>query len=211
MEAELEGIPEEEARKQRQRGHVRPQNGQIREQHEPQREESEVLPADLLFKGIDAARTRGPGDHVLQVPGDHQNDRHAEQQAEHGPEQARLLQIGVAGDDERTPADAGADREGPHAQRRKAGSQSPACFLILHVKTISFVRYSPVFALCTFQFQLFSLFLSSYILWSADSNTGATAVSSPRFAMPQAITMPPVRFASALRALIWPTRSSMQA
>ena len=133
VEAEPEGISQEEACKQRQRGHVRPQNGQIGKQHEPQCEEPEVLPAGFLFKGIDAARTRGLNNHVLQVPCDHQDDRHAQQEAEHGPQQAGFLQIGVAGDDKRAPADACTDGKSPDSKRCKPRSQPLFLFRLFHL------------------------------------------------------------------------------
>ena len=63
-------------------------------------------------------------------------------------------------------------------------------------------------------FPYFSLFFSSllfsYICWSARSNTGATDVSPPRRAMPQAITMPPVCSASSFRRCISCISSSIR-
>ena len=117
VETEAERVPKEEARKQRDRRDVRPEDRQVGQQDEPERQEAQVLPAGLLFEGVDAARAGRLADHVLQVPGDHQDHAHAQQQAEHGPQQAGLLQVGVTGDDKRTPADARADRKRPHPER----------------------------------------------------------------------------------------------
>ena len=133
VKAEPEGISQEEACKQRQRSQVRPQDGQIGKQHEPQRKKPEVLSPDLLLKGIDSPGTRCLNDHILQVPCDHQDDRHAQQEAEHGPQQAGFLQVRVAGDDKRAPADACTDGKSPDSQRCKPRSQPLFLFRLFHL------------------------------------------------------------------------------
>ena len=147
-EAEAEGAAEEEAGKQRQRGHVGPEDGQIGQQHEPEGEKTEILSPHALLKRVDTARVRRGLNHVLQVPGDHEDDRHAEQHAEDGAQHAGLLQIGVAGDDKRSPAYARPDRKGPHSQRREAapqpGGHAGAVLFDTHVRSFLPVARAPV-------------------------------------------------------------------
>ena len=98
-ETEPERIAQKEAGKQRYGGYVGPENRHIRQEHKPQRNEAEVLSSDALLKCIDTARIRGLTDHVLQIPGNYQYDRHAEQEAEDRAQNSGFLQIGIAGHD----------------------------------------------------------------------------------------------------------------
>ena len=130
--SELERIAKEEPGEKRNRGDVGPEDRKVGEQDEPAREESEIASAGLARKRIDAAGALAVADHVLQIPGHHQNDGQADQHSEERPQDARSLQVRIAGDDERPPADAGADGKRPHAERREAALQF-RCWLGLHV------------------------------------------------------------------------------
>ena len=122
LKSKLKRIAKEEPRKQRKGCHVGPENGKIRQQNKPERKETEVLSGDFLSKGIDTSGVRCFLNHVLQVPCDHQNDRHAKQKTKHGAKHTGFLQVGIAGHDERAPADTRTDGERPDTKRRKPGA-----------------------------------------------------------------------------------------
>ncbi len=90
----------EKTGKQRQRGHVGPQDGQVGQQHKPEREKAQVLSSHTLLKGVNATRVRSLANHILKVPGDHKDDRHPEQHPEYRSQHTGFLQVGVTGYDE---------------------------------------------------------------------------------------------------------------
>jgi hypothetical protein len=57
----------------------------------------------------------------------------AQQEAEHGPQQAGFLQIGVAGDDKRAPADACTNGKSSDSKRCKPRSQPLFLFRLFHL------------------------------------------------------------------------------
>ena len=102
---------------------VGPQDRHVGQGQEPPGEKPLVVVKDLPAVGIGAARLREDLHEIGIVSRDQQHDDRRERHAQCTPPGPRLGQVGVGGDDKRSPADAGSQGKSPCAGRREIGRQ----------------------------------------------------------------------------------------
>ena len=123
----LEHVAQEVAGEQRDRRGVGPQDRQVGQAQEPGRQEAVVVTQDLAGIAVRAARVRVDVHQIGVVRADDQHDEPAQDHAKGAAQRPGLGQVGVAGDDQGAPADAGAYGKGPRAQRGQISTQPPLC------------------------------------------------------------------------------------
>ena len=121
--AKSEFVAQKIAGEQRQRRGVCPEDGHIGQRQEPRDQKAVVIAEHLPGIGVRAAGFRVNVHHVGVVDADNQHNQPTHRRADGAAPGTSLSQIGIAGHDQGTPADAGAYGKRPCPQGGKVATQ----------------------------------------------------------------------------------------